>query len=276
MDFFLFGLEIVCVLALVIAAIVGFIFVQVKARLVWRLLSIAVVLVASCWVSHFVTNAMVRLEFAEAYERGTLDFVRAIDQMDVDGRTNDVHQSCEKFLQVFDLSTDKRAVSVFNQFVQDTCALAYNPTNATSEPTNLICFSPRWNPDKIFSPLEIITTNTQVTAAVRLGGLWDYLFAADFVYLNSDDLAETIAQIKPVALRCAPVTKAGNGDVTVIIVDSRSTFTNTIGQADLCRLLQAIPPHVLQENELFNSNIEELKVYEGCGQTAAAKGPPGD
>lgn len=142
MNDLLFILMIVCVPILLIAALVGFIFVQIKARPIWRLLSLAVVLVVCCWISAFFTHLNLTEEYAVTYGRGVRAFVQAIDQMDLAGRRNDVHQSCQKFMDVYFLSTDKRAITNFNQLVQDTCVLAAKQTNATSAPPNLSKVTP--------------------------------------------------------------------------------------------------------------------------------------
>jgi energy-coupling factor transporter transmembrane protein EcfT len=137
MDFLLFILEVVCVAVLLILALVGFIFIQIKARPVWRLLSLVVVLVACCWLSAFFTHLYLSEEYADTYERGVREFVQAIDQMDLNGRPNDVHQSYQKFLDVYFLSIDKRAVTNFDQFVLDTSVWAQKQTNGTSVPKDL-------------------------------------------------------------------------------------------------------------------------------------------
>jgi hypothetical protein len=129
-----FTLMMVGIPVVLIAALVGFILVQIKARLAWRLLSMAVVLIVCCWLSCFFTHLALQEKYITTYERGVRDFVQATDQMALQGRTSDVHQSCQKFLDVFFLWTDQRALTNFDQFVQDTCVLANDPAKTRSEP----------------------------------------------------------------------------------------------------------------------------------------------
>jgi len=119
------------------------------------------------------------------------------------------------------------------------------------EATNLVCFRPTGSVSYTpLTPLVLIETNTQVTEkTVQLAGLWNDLWPATYVYLNPSDLKDTMAQIKPALLFCAGITNAACGDMAVVIVDSNWTFTNTIGQKDMCQLLQKIPPHVLRDNK---------------------------
>ena len=117
--FLIFG---VAVLVL-IAVLVGFIFVQIKARPVWRLLSIAVVLTGSCWFCSFYVRETTADLYVENYGRGCGEFVDAIDQLAIEGRTNDIHQACQKFQEVCFFSTDMHDLTNFNQFVDDTSSL---------------------------------------------------------------------------------------------------------------------------------------------------------
>lgn len=118
-----------------IAVLVGFIYIQIKARPIWRLLSLALVLVASCWFCSFYTHAKLVVRYGETYSRGCKDFVQAIDQLTIEGRTNDVHQACQRFSDIFYITDNKRVVTNFDQLVADTCKLAYEQPNTALEPT---------------------------------------------------------------------------------------------------------------------------------------------
>jgi hypothetical protein len=77
-------------------ALAGFIFVQIKARLVWRLLSIVIV----GWVCFGVGGIYYTKDDADKmsdYDRGTHDFVAELDVLATQGRTNDVHQLSQRF-----------------------------------------------------------------------------------------------------------------------------------------------------------------------------------
>jgi hypothetical protein len=124
------------VIALLIAAMVGLILIQIKARPIWRLLSLAIVLVASlgsCSFYSSFTQDRLENQLADSYGRRIPEFIQYIDQLAIEGRTNDVHQSCQKFLDVFVLSTDKVFVTNFDQLVDDTAMLT-EQTNAALKP----------------------------------------------------------------------------------------------------------------------------------------------
>ena len=131
--------------------------------------------------------------------------------------------------------------------------------------TNLVCLRPAGPlTSKPFPPIVLLETNMEKAEAVRLSDLENNLWPATFVYLKGGNLQEIIEQIKPAALACPTVTNGAYGDMQVIIVDSRSTFINTIRRQDVCQLLHRIPAHVLRENKLFNNAVNELKVFEDC------------
>jgi hypothetical protein len=130
-----FYFVILCVAVVFIAALVGFIFVQIKARPLWRLLSLAVVLVGSCWFCSFYTHETFVDQCSNTYVRGSAEFLEAIDQLSIEGRTNDVHQACQKFQLYFFLSTEKQDVSNFDRFIGDTSELAFEQANKSLQPT---------------------------------------------------------------------------------------------------------------------------------------------
>ena len=127
----IFIFMIVCIYLVLIAGLVGFILVQIKARPIWRLLSLTVVLVGSCWYCSFSTRERLDTQYSDTYVRGSEGFFDAIDQMSIEGRTNDVHQSLQGFQYYFYLSTDEQHISNFDRFVADTSELASKqPSNA--------------------------------------------------------------------------------------------------------------------------------------------------
>jgi hypothetical protein len=129
----IFDFEIFSVAVVLIAALVGFIFVQIKARPIWRLSSLALVLIGSCWACSFYTHLNVATKFLDSYCRGSREFVTEIDQMTLQNRTNDVHQACQAYLDAFwteDNTTD------FDAMVTHTLDLAnQQPITAPPEPT---------------------------------------------------------------------------------------------------------------------------------------------
>ena len=86
----IFVLVIVCVYLVLIAAAVGFILIQIKARPIWRLLSLAVVLVGSCWFCSSSTRNGLNNQYSDTYVRGSGEFFEAIDKLSIEGRTNEV------------------------------------------------------------------------------------------------------------------------------------------------------------------------------------------
>jgi hypothetical protein len=52
----MFIIFIIIIALALIAALTGFIFIQIRARPIWRLLSLALVLVVSCWACSFYTH----------------------------------------------------------------------------------------------------------------------------------------------------------------------------------------------------------------------------
>lgn len=113
-----------------IAALVGFIFVQIKARLVWRLLSLALVLAVSCWLCFEYGRWQIFSQCVDTSQE-CKEFVYALDQMTIEGRTNDIHQSCQKFLDVFFFTTEPHEVSNFDRLVANTSKLAFEQSNTT-------------------------------------------------------------------------------------------------------------------------------------------------
>ena len=122
--------------ALLIAAWVVFIIVEIKARRLWQLLSLVVVVMASCWFCSFYTRESLDNQYSDTYVRGCGAFVEAIDKLTLEGRTNEVHQACQNFVPYFFLSTDKQDISNFDRFVGDTFDLAFwQQPNTALEPT---------------------------------------------------------------------------------------------------------------------------------------------
>jgi energy-coupling factor transporter transmembrane protein EcfT len=85
------------VLLIVVAV---FVLIQLKTRWYWRLVSIAVAIFAVARICYFVGRASEGVVLAE-YGRSSHDFVEIVDELAVAGRTNDVHQVCQKYLTVY-------------------------------------------------------------------------------------------------------------------------------------------------------------------------------
>ena len=83
-----------------VAALVGFIFIQLKAHPYWRVTSLALVLLFSCWICFGLGGIYYTQDDANKmadYDRGTHDFVAELDALATQGRTNDVHQLSQRF-----------------------------------------------------------------------------------------------------------------------------------------------------------------------------------
>jgi hypothetical protein len=122
---------ILCVAVVFIAALVGFILVQIKARLFWRLSSLVLVLVGSCWFCSFYTHLKIVTQYGE-YMRGVNSFVWGVDQLTLQGRTNEVRQVCGDFSECFWTPHD---TTNFDRVVARTLDLANQQPNTPPETT---------------------------------------------------------------------------------------------------------------------------------------------
>jgi hypothetical protein len=110
-----------CVVVMLIAALVGFIFVQIKARPIWRLLSIALVLIVGWWVCYNYTMCRALDGYAE-YIRGNAGFVQAVERLAAQGHTNEVRQVCQEYLNCYWAPNN---LTDFDKVVEHTEILAY-------------------------------------------------------------------------------------------------------------------------------------------------------
>jgi ABC-type transport system involved in cytochrome bd biosynthesis fused ATPase/permease subunit len=124
-------IAVIIVIALaLIAALTGFILIQIRAGLCWRLLSLAVVLVASCWACSFYTHAKLIAQYGE-HQREVRSFVWGVDQLTAQGRTNEVHQVCGDFQECFWTPNN---TTNFDALVAHTLDLANEQTNTSPKP----------------------------------------------------------------------------------------------------------------------------------------------
>jgi energy-coupling factor transporter transmembrane protein EcfT len=86
--------------AVLLVVLAIFILIQLKTRWYWRLVSIAVVVFATGRICYFFGRGSEGDVLAE-YGRSSHDFVELVDQLAVEGHTNDVHQVCQKYLSVY-------------------------------------------------------------------------------------------------------------------------------------------------------------------------------
>ncbi len=84
------------IFVLLLMTLTGFVIIQIKARFFWRLMSLALILTFSCWVSYFFGRVKGTVMLKE-YERGVHEIVGIVDQLATEGRTNDAHQVCQQF-----------------------------------------------------------------------------------------------------------------------------------------------------------------------------------
>jgi hypothetical protein len=90
---------------LLLAIFCGFVFVQIKGRPVWRLLSSVVVLLFCCWAGAQYGELEETATSAEFFRR-THEFVDVVDQLNTEGRTNEIHQACQKFADIYVIEGD--------------------------------------------------------------------------------------------------------------------------------------------------------------------------
>ena len=126
-----FVFMIFCVAVVLIAALVGFILVQIKARPIWRLSSLAVVLVGSCWFCSFYTHLKVVTQYLE-HQRDVRSFVWGVDQLTTQGRTNEVRQVCRDLSEY--VWTENHHED-FDKVVAHTLDLANEQPNTALQPT---------------------------------------------------------------------------------------------------------------------------------------------
>jgi hypothetical protein len=130
-DVIFFGL-IVCVALVLLAVLVAFLLVQIKARPIWRLSSLMLVLIGSCWACSFYTHQHVSDKFDDTYIRGSCEFVSDIDEMTLQNRTNDVHQACQAYL---DLVWTEDNTTDFDNMLYRTYEMANDQPNTALKPT---------------------------------------------------------------------------------------------------------------------------------------------
>jgi hypothetical protein len=119
------------VLALIFVGIpVCLVIIQIKTRLFWRLLSVALALVGYCWGCSFYTHSKVIDKYAGSYIRGSNDFIRAVDSMTLQGRTNDVHQACQEYLNTVWLENNTTG---FDAMISRTSYLSFEPAETNSQ-----------------------------------------------------------------------------------------------------------------------------------------------
>lgn len=124
---------IVVLAAIFVAIPAGLILIQIKARLFWRLLSVALALVGYCWlcswISSLYTHMMLIAKVGDSYTRGNNEFVYGIDVLAMEGRTNDIHQACQDYLIS---SWSENNPTYFEAMVSRTSELAYEQTGSNS------------------------------------------------------------------------------------------------------------------------------------------------
>jgi hypothetical protein len=105
---------------------------QFKAGLFWRLISTAFMVFAAGWICY--QFARVRgIVILGGYNRDSHEIVDMVDQLAVEGRTNDVHEICQKYSDVFvlELSDLTNLDTVF----RDAANRVSSQPNTALEPT---------------------------------------------------------------------------------------------------------------------------------------------
>jgi hypothetical protein len=118
------------VLALIFVSVpVGLVLIQIKGRPLWRLLSVAIAIIGYCWLVSFFTR-MSQINKVGEYQRENINFVMTIDEMTLQGRTNDVHHACQSYANTIwseDYPDD------FDAMIGRVGELAFNPPQTNSE-----------------------------------------------------------------------------------------------------------------------------------------------
>jgi ABC-type nickel/cobalt efflux system permease component RcnA len=86
--------------AVLLVLLAGFVLVQLKAGWYWRLVSIAFAIFATGWICYQFGESRETAMLGE-YSRSSHEFVEIVDQLAVEGHTNDVHQVCQKYLSIY-------------------------------------------------------------------------------------------------------------------------------------------------------------------------------
>jgi hypothetical protein len=123
-------------LLIVAASLAAFIIIQIKASVVWRLLSIAVLLIICCAISARISRDLAHLAIGEAYARRLYLYDSALDNLALQGRTNDIHQACMRFMKTGLFSMREEDISNFNDLATSTFSLSEKSgmTGTTNKP----------------------------------------------------------------------------------------------------------------------------------------------
>lgn len=120
---------------LVVAGLLtGFIIVQIKASAVWRLLSIAVLVLVSCAISARISRYDAFADIGENYARRMYLYNNALDSLALQGRTMDIHQACVRFGNTPLYSLREEDISNFNDLATSTFNIS--ESSATTGITN--------------------------------------------------------------------------------------------------------------------------------------------
>jgi len=121
----------------IVAFLIAFILVQLKAAAVWRLITVVVVLVVACRACSDFTRVTTTQSLQSVYVRGLRQFVGDLRTMTIAGRTDEVAKACERFDKEFNIWYTDEAASNFWNLVVDTSQIAQT-TNHTVEQTRAL------------------------------------------------------------------------------------------------------------------------------------------
>jgi hypothetical protein len=127
-----FIITVFLVFFLLAVALGGFVWIQIKCKPVWRLSSIAVLLIISCRSCSELSKVNTYADIGDNYARRLNFYITGLDGLALEGRTNEIHQACAKYFQHFVFSSREEDISNFNSRALDTYDLSTGPATATT------------------------------------------------------------------------------------------------------------------------------------------------
>jgi hypothetical protein len=117
---------------LLAVALVGFVWIQIKCKPVWRLSSIVLLLIIVWLVSAKFSKEVAYSQIQENYHRRLNFFIDGMYGLAMEGRTNEIHQAYTKYYQTFVFSSRAEDISNFNSLALDTYDLSTEPATAAT------------------------------------------------------------------------------------------------------------------------------------------------
>ena len=118
-DTIIFIVVLVGIFLSILAVVAGFVFIQVKSSLFWRLSTLVTVIVLCSWSFYHLAKLNAYDNVNEEYARGLHLYIANLDELVVAGRTNDVHKSMDEFQRVFAISDNASELTNFWNLVDN-------------------------------------------------------------------------------------------------------------------------------------------------------------